>query len=155
MFEFDGSSVSIESVAEKLKEEYPDLSKEERYKLAQEVKEKVSEGFASISDEKWKEIAEEARKDIREAGRGDDFELDSEIGTYGVMIMSSRDERTCNPCLDHDGTTYTLDEAKEQEPLPHGSCENEECRCIYMPIPDRETFERNKREEPDLSNLYD
>ena len=42
--------------------------------------------------------------------------------------MSQRDEHTCSSCLDHDGTVYKLDEAKEKEPIPHSDCQNDECR---------------------------
>ncbi|WP_259121994.1 hypothetical protein [Salinibacter ruber] len=84
-----------------------------------------------------------------------DEELYDSADMYGVMVLSQRDEHVCGACLDHDGTVYTVDEKQEKKPIPHDGCTNETCRCSYLPIPDRETYEKMRSEDPDLSNLRD
>lgn len=61
----------------------------------------------------------------------------------GVVAMSRRDEKVCDTCFEHDGTYYSLDEALEQQPLPHDGCTNDQCRCDYHPVLDEEAEDRH------------
>ncbi len=151
---FGSDEQSTDKLVEKIMEEYPDLSKDEARDAAQKVREKFSNALSDLSQEELDEMAEQVKEDHRKAAEGEGFGPYSNM--YGVMVMSQRDEHTCEACLDHDGTYYTLDEAKEKSPIPHDACENEECRCSYLPVPDKETFEEGKKgPDPDLSNLRD
>lgn len=141
--------IPVERVVKKVKEEYPEFSEAEIREFVEEKRDEVLEETGNIDSE---EIAD----DLAAAAHGqDDFELYSETGMYGLQVLSQRDEHVCNSCLDHDGSVYTLEEAKEKKPIPHDDCENKICRCSYLPIPDKDTYEKNKNEEPDLSGLYD
>lgn len=77
------------------------------------------------------------------------------LGAYGVMVMSRRDQDTCAPCLNQDGQQYTIRQARRQSPLPHKDCENDECRCSYMPILNEATYARIEGDEPDLPSYLD
>lgn len=140
----------VDKLTEKLSEKYPNLTKEE---IRETVADKLQE---KMEDVDWDQVEEDVQQNLEEAAHGeDDFEHYSDIGVYGVLVMSQRDEHVCKPCLDQDGKVYTLEEAKDDPPIPHDACENDECRCSYLPIMDEETFEEEKASEPDLSNLYD
>lgn len=77
------------------------------------------------------------------------------LGAYGVMVMSRRDRETCSPCLNHDGEQYTIRDAHRHSPLPHRDCENDECRCRYMPILNDVMYTRIEGDEPDLPRHLD
>ena len=94
--------------------------------------------------------SEDVAEDLQGPERGD-FSLLEDTGMYGVMVLSQRDEHTCSSFLD----VYKLDEAKEKEHIPHSDCQNDECRCSYIPVPDEDAYRKNNQEGPDLSDLRD
>lgn len=54
-------------------------------------------------------------------------------GIEKVFVLSQRDDETCSACFEHDGAEYTVRDALRRKPLPHKQCQNDECRCDYMP----------------------
>lgn len=55
------------------------------------------------------------------------------IGTKYVKVMSSRDSHVCPTCQEWDGNIYDIERAYEEDLIPHDDCENERCRCFYLP----------------------
>lgn len=128
-------------IVDQLKEEYPNVPCNE---IRKKLHQKSRDAWDNI------DFAEEIAAQSEEE-RLQDYDS---VGIYGMMILSQRDEYVCEACLDHDGTQYTMEEAEEYEPLPHDHCENDECRCTSLPIPDEETYREMLGEWPNLSNLY-
>lgn len=137
-----------EKIVERLKEENPELSETEIREFVEEKKTEFRDALEDIGpDDFAEELANRSHQEVASDAR--------DVGMYGMWVLSQRDQYVCSPCLDHDGTVYTMEEVEEQNPLPHDDCENEECRCDLMPIPDQDGYEKMKQAEPDLSNLYD
>ena len=67
----------------------------------------------------------------------DDFKKSGVV--TGVKILTA--QNACPECKQHDGETYTLDEALRLMPIPHLECTfqlNKDapgwCRCVYISI---------------------
>jgi hypothetical protein len=138
--------ISLDKLHGVLRQEYPGASDEQIEQAAREVLKRLQEEISEID-------GEEIAREIADATPLQDMKRFEEADMYGVMILSQRDEHACLSCLKHDGEQYTIKERRENPPLPHDGCENEECRCTMLAIPDRETYLDSLGEKPDLSNL--
>jgi hypothetical protein len=81
--------------------------------------------------EKWREGWHQARKEewadrIRRTCRQERVD--------GIRVMSAQDDRVCGPCAARDGEFFSCEEAIENPPIPHESCENDYCRCVYETV---------------------
>lgn len=138
--------LSLDNLRSILRQEYPDATDDQIEQAAREALDQLQNAASEIDSE---DIAQQ----IADASPQEDMDRFEKVGIYGVVIMSQRDKYVCRPCLDHDGEMYTIRERRDNPPLPHDECENEECRCTMLPIPDRETYIDMLGDEPDLSNL--
>lgn len=129
--------ISVDSLFARIKEERPEFAQKfSDEELRAYVAAHVDE-LAAMKEIHWD-------NETRPATRREQLENFRDLGAYGVRVTSMRQEGTCSACSDHDTTVYRLEEALEEEPLPYSECENQECRCYYGPLFDKETFEKWK-----------
>jgi hypothetical protein len=141
--------ISLDQATKLIREKYPHAPEEKVEEAARDLIERLKSAATEVEQE-------EILKDLQAPEREGDFSHLEDVGMYGVQVMSQRDEYVCDNCLDHDGSLYELQEAKEKQPVPHSDCENDECRCHYLPIPDENAYRKAMHEgPPDLSNLRD
>jgi hypothetical protein len=145
--------ISTNSLVDRIKEEHPEFA--EKFSSEKELKDYVSAHVEEFMEALGKADPAEAKEKFGPDTRREQLEQFQELGAHGVMTTSMRDQDTCNVCLDHDGTVYRMEEALDKEPLPHGVEEDENCKCYYEMLREEETFQKWKKSDPDLSNLYD
>ena len=55
-------------------------------------------------------------------------------GAWGVLITTQHDDNVCGVCRELDEVAYSIRRALRDKPLPHRGCQNESCRCSYLPV---------------------
>lgn len=121
------SNANFEDVAGSLRDEYPDITDEEL------------ERAITIHDDGYTIHEHE----LPEKPFAEQLERLKRTGMWGVWILSQRTEQVCDICRRaDDGSHYAIEEAIDEQPLPHKGCtcpdeicrDNGTCGCSYMPV---------------------